>query len=249
MWVVEFDAESDSPIESDANLTHTRRMKLEVYIDFKSPYAYIAKDATYALEDEFGIEIDWYPLTLNIGSYLGTAKTNNAGKVIESSRTGFQWMAVKYAYMDARRYASLRNITLRGTQKIWDTSLSGIGMLFAKLQGHDVLKNYIDLVYEPFWKRELDLEDIAVVSGVLAQAGADTVNVKSGFESYAADEGREIHDQLQEDILDRGYFGVPTYVLDGEVYFGREHLPRVRWHLGGRKGPLPDIANNTVMAS
>lgn len=223
--------------------------KLEVYIDFKSPYAYIAKDATYALEAEFGIEIDWYPLTLNIGSYLGTAKTNKTGKVIESNRSGFQWMAVKYAYMDARRYASLRNITLRGTQKIWDTSLSGIGLLFAKLQGHDVLKNYIDLVYEPFWKRELDLEDIKVVSNVLEKAGADTSGFEDGFEAYAAGEGREIHDQLQEDILDCGYFGVPTYVLDDEVYFGREHLPRVRWHLGGRNGPLPDIANDTVLAS
>ena len=34
---------------------------LKVYIDYKSPYAYIAKDATYALEQEFGIEtVDKY---------------------------------------------------------------------------------------------------------------------------------------------------------------------------------------------
>ena len=61
--------------------------QLEVYIDFKSPYAFIAKDPTYALEAEYGIEIDWYPLTLNIGSYLGTAKKNDAGKVTSSNRS------------------------------------------------------------------------------------------------------------------------------------------------------------------
>ena len=60
---------------------------LEVYIDYKSPYAYIAKDPTYALEDEFGIEIDWYPLTLNIGSYLGTAKQDNSRTVSNPART------------------------------------------------------------------------------------------------------------------------------------------------------------------
>ncbi len=214
---------------------------LTVYIDFKSPYAYIAKDATYALEDQFGIIIDWQPLTLNIGSYLGTAKTNKTGKVVESNRSSNQWLAVKYAYKDARRYASLRNLTLLGTQKIWDSSLANIGLLWAKQQGHDPLKRYIDITFEQFWKRELDIEDIAVVISVLEDAGASP----SGFEAWVTSEGRRLHDDLQVQILDQGYYGVPTYVIDGEVYFGREHLPRVRWHLGGCEGDLPDIANDT----
>ena len=218
-------------------------MSLEVYIDFKSPYAFIAKDATYALEEEFGIEIDWYPLTLNIGSYLGTARKDKSGKTVESNRTPRQWAAVKYAYMDTRRYAKLRELPLRGTQKIWDSSLAAIGMLWAKRQGHDVLKGYIDHVYPPFWQRELDIEDPAVVTECLVAAGADT----DGFAKYLEGEGRAEHDELQDVILDRGYFGVPTYVIDGEYYFGREHLPRVRWHLAGKPGPLPDIANDSVM--
>ncbi len=219
--------------------------QLQVYIDFKSPYAYIAKDPTYQLEDEFGIEIDWYPLTLNIGSFLGTAKKDNSGKVVENNRSPRQWLAVKYAYKDARRYAELRGLTLKGTQKIWDSSLAGIGLLWAKQQGHDVLKQYIDLTYEPFWKRELDIEDPAVVTKVLNGAGADT----DGFIDYLGGEGREYHDALQEEILDKGYYGVPTYVVDGESYFGRQHLPRVRWHLAGCPGSCPDIAYDTHLES
>jgi len=92
-------------------------LRLKTYIDFKSPYAFIAKDATYQLEQDFDLEIDWYPLTLNIGSYLGTAKKDDSGKVTESSRSPRQWLAVKYAYKDARRYAELRGLTLKGTQK------------------------------------------------------------------------------------------------------------------------------------
>jgi hypothetical protein len=115
---------------------------LEVYIDYKSPYAFIAKDPTYALEQDFDVDIQWLPLTLNIGSYLGTAKVNNSGKVVDNQRSPRQWAAVKYAYMDARRYASLRGLTLRGTQKIWDSSLAAIGMLWAGKQHHDVLKSY-----------------------------------------------------------------------------------------------------------
>lgn len=218
--------------------------KLEVYIDYKSPYAFIAKDPTYQLEGEFGIEIDWYPLTLNIGSFLGTAKKNDSGKVVENNRSPRQWLAVKYAYKDARRYAELRGLTLKGTRKIWDSSVAAIGLLWAKRQGHDVLKGYTDMTYERFWKRELDIEDPAVVAGILDEAGATT----EGFLEYLEGEGREYHDKLQDEILDRGYYGVPTYVIDDEMYFGRQHLPQVRWHLAGCTGDCPDIAYDTRLS-
>ncbi len=216
---------------------------LKVYIDFKSPYAFIAKDPTYQLEVDFGIEIDWYPLTLNIGSYLGTAKKDDSGKVTQSNRSPKQWLAVKYAYKDARRYAALRGLTLKGTQKIWDSSLSAIGLMWAKQQGHDALKYYIDSTYEKFWKRALDIEDPAVIDHQLEEAGCDL----TGFRDYLNGAGRAEHDQLQEEILDAGYYGVPTYVINGESYFGRQHLPRVRWHLSGEQGSMPDIAYDSVL--
>ena len=176
-------------------------LRLKTYIDFKSPYAFIAKDATYQLEQDFELEIDWYPLTLNIGSYLGTAKKDDSGKVTESSRSPRQWLAVKYAYKDARRYAELRGLTLKGTQKIWESSLSAIGLLWAKRQGRVCLKAYIDDTYDKFWKRELDIEDPKVIVTQLQTSGCDV----EGFEDFLAGEGRDYHDSLQDEILDRGY--------------------------------------------
>ena len=73
---------------------------------------------------------------------------------------------------------------------------------------------------------------------MLEQAGADV----AGFASFLAGEGRAEHDAMQPAIFDAGIFGVPTYVIDGEIFFGREHLPRIRWMLGGRRGPAPDVA-------
>lgn len=221
-----------------------RTVELKVYIDYKSPYAFVAKDPTYQLEKEFGIEIDWYPLTLNIGSFLGTAKKDNSGNVVENNRSPRQWLAVKYAYRDARRYAELRGLTLKGTQKVWDSSLAAIGLLWAKQQGHDPLRAYTDITYERFWKRELDIEDSGVIVSLLEESGCET----DGFLDYLGGDGRAYHDRLQDEILDAGYYGVPTYVIDGESYFGREHLPRVRWHLAGRPGPLPDIAYDALLS-
>ena len=231
------------PLLVDQNLGVALQKSLKVYIDHKSPYAFIAKDPTYQLEIDFGVEIDWYPLTLNIGSYLGTAKKDDTGRVVENNRSPRQWLAVKYAYKDARRYAEIRGLTLKGTQKVWDSSVAAIGLLWAKNHGHDILKHYTDITYERFWRRELDIEDPAVIVAQLREAECEV----DGFVEFLHGEGRQLHDELQEKILDAGYFGVPTYVVDGESYFGRQHLPRVRWHLSGRKGPLPDIAYDSVM--
>jgi 2-hydroxychromene-2-carboxylate isomerase len=211
---------------------------LIVYIDYKSPYAYLAVEPTYALGEELGIEIDWRPFTLDIPSYLGSARLSNEGKVVDEQRTPGQWIKVKYAYHDVRRYGSMRGIIVRGTTKVWDSSLAGIGMLWAKAQGKALLRAYSGLVYERFWKRELDLEDVGLIERVLDEAGAPT----AGFQVYAAGEGRVLHDSIQRSAFDAGLFGVPTYVIDGEVFFGREHLPRIRWMLSGRSGAPPDIA-------
>ena len=97
---------------------------------------------------------------------------------------------------------------------------------------------FLRAVYPPFWRRELDVEDPAVVEASLAVAG---VPVK-GFAEFVGGEGGARHDDLQSQLHPVGIYGVPTYVFDGDRLFGREHLPYVRWHLTGRSGPAPDIA-------
>jgi len=218
------------PIGSDSPLI--------CYLDIKSPFAFVAKDPTYAMADRLGIEVDWRPLTLDIPSFLGSARLDANDRVVESNRSETQWKGVKYAYRDARRYAALLGYTLRGTVKIWDTSLVHMAFMWAKRQGYDVLRGYLDRCYERFWRRELDAEDIDVVLGVLREAGAET----TGFREFVEEEGRREHDAMQSAIFDAGIFGVPSYVVEGELYFGREHLPTVEWLLRGRPGPHPDVA-------
>ena len=133
------------------------------YIDYKSPYAYLAKDPAYELERDFSVRIDWLPYVLDIPSFLGSARVDDTGNVIEEQRNAHQWRRVRYSYMDCRRQARKRGLVIRGPQKIWDSTLASCGMLYAKRQGDAVLRRYHDLTFERFWKRELDIEDPAVV--------------------------------------------------------------------------------------
>jgi len=215
---------------------------LAVYIDLKSPYAYLAIEPSRAMARSVGAPIDWRPFTLDIPSYLGSAKLDAKGRVETSQRSAEQWSGVRYAYMDARRYANLTGKTVRGTVKIWDSSFAGISMLWAKRSGR--LDAYLDAVYPRFWRRELDIEDVSVLEAALRDTGVEI----DGFRAYAAGPGRAEHDALNATAFGAGVFGVPTYLVGEEMWFGREHLPRVAWLLSGAEGPPPDVANRSFGA-
>ena len=196
---------------------------IKIYSDYKSPYAYLAKDLAYELERETGARLDWLPYTLDIPAYLGSAKVDASGKVLEESRNAHQWRRVKYSYMDCRREADRRGLTIRGPKKIFNSSLANIGMLYAKR--HGVFRDYHDRVFERFWKRELDLESPAALAAVLGEYGADTAD----FAAFLAGDGRQQLQNIQHEAEAAGVFGVPSFLLeDGDLYWGREHLPRIR---------------------
>jgi 2-hydroxychromene-2-carboxylate isomerase len=213
--------------------------QLAVYIDLKSPYAFIAIEPTRAMATALDIAIDWRPFTLDIPSYLGSARLDKSGKVASSKRTTQQWTGVRYAYRDARRYASLTDKTLRGTEKIWNSRLAGIAMLWAKRSGSAAFDRFVDDAYARFWRRDLDIEDPDVLTAALERSQITT----DGFSTFLRGAGAELHDDANRRAFDAGVFGVPTYLVGDEMWFGREHLPRVEWQLRGAPGPPPGVAN------
>jgi 2-hydroxychromene-2-carboxylate isomerase len=192
--------------------------EVTLYIDYKSPYAYLAKDPAYELERELDLRLKWLPYTLNIPDFLGTVEERNP----------HNWRRVRYAYMDARRLANRRKLTVRGPQKIFDSSIAAIAMLFAQRQG--VFRKYNDLVFERFWKRELDIEDPQVISAILKESGADA----SRFPEFLAGEGRAEHERIAKEAEAIGVFGVPTFVLEGELFWGGDRMWLLRERLAGK---------------
>src|SRR5260370_13279456 len=183
-----------------------------IYIDYKSPYAFLIKDPAYALEREFGIEFTWLPYVLNIPDFLGTVEGRNP----------HQWRRVRYSYMDARRLANRRGLTVRGPQKICDSSTAAIGMIYA--QRHRTLRRYNDIVFERFWKRELDIEDREAIRQALEQSGAES----TAFDEFADGEGRRELERIGREAEAAGVFGVPTFVIGGELFWGGDRLWMVR---------------------
>ena len=80
------------------------KRRIVVYTDYKSPYAYVANKALFELERTHDVALEWLPYTLRIAEYLDAVDT----------RTPLNWRKVRYAYMDARRYANEQGLSLKG---------------------------------------------------------------------------------------------------------------------------------------
>jgi len=185
-----------------------------LWSDYVSPYAYVAKAWAYELERDYAIALDWRPYSLDIGIIQQPVE----------SRDAHHWRRVRYAYMDARRFAAKQGLTLMGPKKIYDAKPINTGMLYAKQ--HCVLRPYTDLAFDRFWRRAIDPSDVTAVEALLAEAGAPL-----GFPDFLAGAGGLEHDRLRNEAEAAGVFGVPTFVFDGELFFGGDRIGLLRERL------------------
>ncbi len=184
-----------------------------LYIDYRSPYSYLAKDEASQLEQDFDIKLDWFPYYIDLtGAYGGALE----------QRTPRDWTKVKYLYMDCRRLAKRKGLTIRGTVKIYDPTLVHIAMLWT--QKHNVFRTFHDTVMPPFWNREFDIENLSVVKSALEKAGAPL----AGFDEFLAGEGKIAADKINADAEAHGVFGVPSFIFRDEVFWGTDRIQMLR---------------------
>ena len=184
---------------------------IKLYYDFKSPFTYLAMEPAYRLEQTHRVRLRFIPFELPIREVYG-------GEV--EQRTQRDWDKVRYLYADMRRFANERGMIIRGPQKIYNSRLALMSGLYADRNGR--FRSYANMVFERFFKRELNLEDIDALGAVMAEAGLDA----EGFRRYADGDGpgdlRAAAFEAERD----GVFGVPTFNVAGELFWGND---RVAW--------------------
>ena len=201
--------------------TAMERPHVRIYTDYKSPYAFVANRALFELEEKEGVRLEWLPYTLRIAEFMGTVE----------ERTPHFWRKVRYAYMDARRFANAQGLTMKGPKRIYDAFYSSAGMLFA--QRHGILRPYHDMVFERFWNHELELDELSEIGGIIAALGSSARD----FETYVNGPARAEHDRIIDEAESIGVFGVPTMVFNGELFWGGDRIGLLRERLDEKGVP------------
>ena len=189
--------------------------RVRVYTDYKSPYAFVANKRLFELEEKYGVELEWLPYTLRVAEFMGAVE----------ERTPHFWRKVRYAYMDARRYANAQGLTMKGPRRIYDAFYASAGMLFA--QRHGLFRPYHDTVFRRFWSHDLEIDELSDISGVIASVGGSAKD----FEAYVHGPARAEHDRIIDEAEDarrvrRAHHGVQRRIVLGR----RPHRPADRAH-------------------
>ncbi len=179
---------------------------VKLYFDYKSPFAYLAVEPAFALPERYAVELRWIPFTLRIKGV--------------GQRSVYSEWKVRYSYLDARRWANRRGgFPIRGPQKIYDSSPSLIGALFA--QDRDFFRPYTETVFRRFFERSLEVDvpdEIAELIESLGQSGSDYLALLAG-------DGPARLDACIEEAHADHIFGVPIFVHREEPFWGHDRIP------------------------
>jgi 2-hydroxychromene-2-carboxylate isomerase len=179
--------------------------EVKMYSDYKSPFAYLAFDPAFALEQRFQIRLRWIPFQLRI-----------KGK---GERSLYSEHKARYSYLDARRWAKPRGLVIRGPLKVYDTTPALIGGLFA--EQHSRLLDYSRRVYELFFRRELESDQPDAVASVIAELGLSA----DDYRRFLSGEGALAYQRAQDEAAADHVFGVPLFFFESEPFWGHDRIP------------------------
>ena len=195
---------------------------IRLVIDFKNALSWLSLGPTVALAEELGVPLELLPYRTEV-SVLSQAEE---GEETVSERHAR--VRAEYYGADLKRYAELQNIELIADNRGVDSTMSLLGLLWGNREG--VGLHYARTVFSRFWSGLMDLDDAQSVRDALASSGA------SAFDPGAM---REELDSLRTSLEAEGVFNVPMYLVEGQTFQGREHLPMIRWLLSGEQEPVP----------
>ncbi len=197
----------------DAIMTKT----IEFIFDFGSPNAYLAWHGLQPVLERTGAALDITPCLL--------------GGIFKLTNNQAPWMAygnVK-GKLDYERLEMTRFIAKHGLSKFKmnphfpvNTLILMRGAIAAKRDG--VLDTYVKAGLTAMWEDGDNMSDPKVFADVMTKAGLD------GEALLAATQNPDIKSKLAENTdaaVTRGVFGIPTFFVDKEMFFGKDRLDQV----------------------
>lgn len=190
---------------------------IDFYFDFSSPYGYLASTRIDALAARHGRAVNWHPIL------LGAVFKVTGGAPLPSFP-----LKGPYATRDMARTARLMGVPFKLPTR-FPIATQAAARMTLWVQGADPqgAKTLASALYRAYFAEDRDISQPDVCADVAAQCGYDRSQALAGINDA------DVKDKLRAEVdsaMARGVFGSPFFIVDGEPFWGVDHLDQVeRW--------------------
>ena len=189
-------------------------MIVDFIFDVASPNTYFAHKLIPGFEERTGVKFNYIPcllggimkITNNQPPFIAFADCKNKSdyQMIEIARFIKQHKLIKYKFNSSFPMNTVQ------VQR---------GALAAQELG--VFDEYLEIMLKAMWEEDKNLSDLDVLQSTMNENNLDAEAIIKIVTS------QECKDKLianTSDAVNRGAFGVPTFFLNDEIFFGKDHL-------------------------
>jgi len=195
---------------------------IEFFFDCSSPWTYIAFRNIQPLAKELKTNIMWRPVL--VGGIF-----NSANKGLYALREDMNSSRNRYILKDVQDNARDASLKIIFPPKVFPVNsvkaMRGCLWIAQDATAKDKYLAFIEATFSAYFTREEDISQDAVLQGICAQVGIDAAAFMQGITHP------DIKEQLKsntDEAIARGAFGVPTFFIGEDMYFGNDRLALVR---------------------
>lgn len=196
------------------------RRQVDYFFATMSPWAYLGHERFLRMAAAAGASVRVRPMD------LGKVFPVSGG--LPLSKRAPQRQA--YRLVELRRFSEWLQLPLTLQPKFFpvagDPSARLIGLV-AERDGTEAALRLSGAVLRAVWAEERDIADADTLAALLRETGLDATRLADS-QTEAAQAIADAHTQA---ALDAGVFGSPSYVIDGEVFWGQDRLDFVERRL------------------
>ena len=187
--------------------------QIDYYFATISPWTYLGHDRLVAIARKHGATIAVKPV--NFGDVFP------ASGGLPLSKRAPQRQA--YRLVELKRWREFLGMPLNLQPKYFPANgdLAAYWVLAAAEKDAALALALYGAIGKALWVEERDIADAATLAGVAKSVGQDAEALGARAQ---APEISARYAALTQEAIDRGVFGAPSYVVDGEIFWGQDRL-------------------------
>ena len=188
-------------------------MHIDYYFAPQSPWTYLGHARFAALVQAHGATVRVMPAD------MGRVFPVSGGLPLTKRAPQRQ----AYRLVELRRFADHLGLPLNLQPKFFPVSADAAARLIIaadQVAGSTAAVNLTGRVLAAVWAEERDIADAATLAALWAESGL----APAAAATAGSDEVQQAYDRITQAAIDAGVFGAPSYVIDGEIFWGQDRL-------------------------